>query len=796
MNLYVFTGFNNYYNRIVKYFDALADYQTRSEDERVFPSYNFNPGDGIATEAVVNLWNRDEDGSVEYLDWIPDYLLVTDADGSIESRWFVLSANRVRGGQYRLALKRDVLADHYDEVSASKAYVQKGIITDPDDPFVLNSESLPLNQIKKDEILLKDRSGVAWLVLYLAKETLGSDTQGTVDLEREALPAIPLPTTFEDWPYYKYIAKKVAAVNRVDWTLEYYKPSTVFNSKLLNISSKRDGAVTIRTTTDIANYTNGYTSDKSDSSVRQSFLEGMTDADPDSIFDLTLATMTDHRNQDFVPYDEIYDSLMAFDGKTVRDTAGRYFRIKVSSQSAKSAVYSFGGTSAWSSELRRTFTDIWNSRVSLGSQSPREGQLKLRTYGYDMRVEATELPAEALSWSMAGITAKTENPLFDVLAIPYGDIDVTAGSQTVRMNKDVALSYAYSIVRFGGTPKVYDLQLLPYCPIQSAIQSDGSIYYPSGESVGAMVLKTADDEVRAMAFVAPFTDFTFDLPYSLSEDESIEDLALRRKVSSQCEFYRLCSPNYNGLFEFSLAKNGGFVPSFNVDVTLKPHNPYIHVNPAFSGLYGSDFDDSRGLVCQGDFSLGLINDQWTQYEIQNKNYQNIFNRQIENMDVTHKYSMIGQGVSAGLGLANQIANPSAMGIAGSVIGSGTSMALAELGYRESRSFAIDNFNMALDNVKALPLSITKTSALTANNKIFPFIEAYDCTEEEKNAFIEKIRFDGMTVGRIDTLADWMEPTDEDFHRFLRAELLRNTAVKGTSQVISAINDELLKGVYL
>lgn len=104
------------------------------------------------------------------------------------------------------------------------------------------------------------------------------------------------------------------------------------------------------------------------------------------------------------------------------------------------------------------------------------------------------------------------------------------------------------------------------------------------------------------------------------------------KLDNECNMYRIVSPNYQGEFEFSVAKNNG-VDFFNVDCSYKPHNPYIHVNPNFKGLYGKDFNDGRGLICNGDFSFGMISDAFTNYELQNKNYQAIFNRQIQNMDV-------------------------------------------------------------------------------------------------------------------------------------------------------------------
>lgn len=80
--------------------------------------------------------------------------------------------------------------------------------------------------------------------------------------------------------------------------------------------------------------------------------------------------------------------------------------------------------------------------------------------------------------------------------------------------------------------------------------------------------------------------FSFRYQFETYEEIYEYDLATDIKVSDNCDSYRLVSPNYNGIFEFSLAKNGGSVDLFNVDYTYKPHNPYIHVNPKFAGIYG------------------------------------------------------------------------------------------------------------------------------------------------------------------------------------------------------------------
>lgn len=52
MNL-TFLKYNNYYNRIVKYKDHITGYLADSQNY-TFNNFNFNPGDGVDTEIIIN----------------------------------------------------------------------------------------------------------------------------------------------------------------------------------------------------------------------------------------------------------------------------------------------------------------------------------------------------------------------------------------------------------------------------------------------------------------------------------------------------------------------------------------------------------------------------------------------------------------------------------------------------------------------------------------------------------------------------------------------------------------------
>lgn len=56
--------------------------------------------------------------------------------------------------------------------------------------------------------------------------------------------------------------------------------------------------------------------------------------------------------------------------------------------------------------------------------------------------------------------------------------------------------------------------------------------------------------------------------------------------------------------------------------------------------------------------------------------------------------------------------------------------------------------MQLGNIKAIPNSLTRIGTFDIDNKIFPFVEEYDCTLQERTALSNKIITMGFNVGII------------------------------------------------
>lgn len=145
--------YNNYFNRrVLKAGDLVEDYSAYIQDSQDL--VNFDPKDGVFTTIILNTSAKG------------DYVLVENEDHLISSRWFVLEQEFVRRGQYRLSLKRDVIADNLESVKDATIFIEKATLSS-DDPMLFNSENMTYNQIKKDEIPLTDETEVPWIVGYM-----------------------------------------------------------------------------------------------------------------------------------------------------------------------------------------------------------------------------------------------------------------------------------------------------------------------------------------------------------------------------------------------------------------------------------------------------------------------------------------------------------------------------------------------------------------------------------------------------------------------------------------------------
>ena len=811
VNYGFYERFNNYFNRkLIKYTDT-TDYENHSKNsfyprnssDTDFALFDFTPNDNITTEIIVNDVPFD-----------PDYFLTLDPeDNSILQRWFVLEQKRNRQGQWVYTLRRDVLADSLDEILNSPVYVEKGIINDLNSPLLMNNEDLRVNQIKKKEILLKDRTDSAWLVLYLKKGVLGNRTlsnvgngDGTININvtRNDVDVYEeLSTPIASWQYAPYVSQDYKINNGTQFNVLFHCFYFGFFGCDYQVSNLSNYPSSLGAQLKLALPSDLWSDPQNPADVKAKL-------DPVFRVEATMNSLVSKVNSAFSLNSS--NPLLQYNDKIIKDSDGKYYKISVQMVSNETLDKWITDDNALT--LKNQLIGLWNTANNQTDTSHNDNCFKALISVGNWRISYTELTSLGTVVDFGAYTGMgtVDSALYDVICMPYGKVNVVAqgGLMNITTSKERSLAVMNGLAKAFTSNYALDLQLLPYFPMQSlidkSIRGKIGIKYLNDTSIYGVENSDYSDAI----FVCENSNFTFDIDQSVRISDSSDVPAVyKKKYLNDCTTVRLCSPNYNGLFEMNLAKNGGQIRAFNVDITLKPYNPYIHLNPDFNFLYGEDFNDNRGLICSGDFSLGIINDAWNNYEIQNKNYQAIFDRQIQNLDINNAINMSEAtwGAIAGTvtgGASGAMAGGMVGGgwgaLAGGILGTGVSaiggvMDVEHLKarQREAKSYAMDNFNLSLGNIRALPYSITKTDALTYNNKLFPFVEIYECSEVEKQAYYNKIKYNGMSVRIIDQIDKYYSGSAS---QFFRGRLIRSDAIAEDSHYLQAVNAELMEGVFI
>lgn len=786
-------GFNNYFNRIIKKYDTRADYIANSINYLlVEKETNFMTGDHISFEHIFNF---------SYT-WEPDYILLLDDNLNIISRWFIIEWDLVRGNQYQGTLLRDGISDKYDIVLNAPIYLEKGYV-DKNNALLYNPENMNYNQIKQSEKLLTDTTGCAWLVLYLAKNATSKTFTAKID-SSSAIADITLSSPIASSIYAE--GTKNSKIKSAKFRFNYATYKDII--QLYGYQDLTDNDIYYNETpSGLGAYEVVYNCNamnKTRTEVRNRFMNIFRNEYNNLVntlqTDLSITTISDIEES----------SIINANNKVILDSTGKYYRFSYIRQTISTNLTNLNTASGLFGAMHQLEQEpnfIYNNDTRPNQYTFQESH----SY-YTYKVILTELPQLTTSFSIDPTTKQETNDAdFNIIALPYSS-NITVRKNDLfnpdyTTNKEVQLAIAQGIAQAYTSSVVYDMQLLPYCPFQNLVVNENM----NTDDVPTKYLTEFEYNGQKIGFAlhCPYSSFTFDIQNFLSIQAQGDPQEVAYKIDNETKVYRLCSPNYNGIFEFSLAKNEGSINWFNVDCTYKPYTPYIHLNPNFKGLYGSDFNDCRGLICGGDFSLPIINEAFTEYELRNKNYQLIFDRQIQNLDITQKLEMKEAWLQGGLGIIQGGLTGATQGAligggygaaAGAAIGTtssalGMAVDIKHLGIRqaEAKDYAKDMYNYNLGNIKALPYSLSKISSFNYNNKYIPFLEIYSASDDEIQALREKIKYNGMTLNAIMTIAPYINSNEK---RYFKGQLIRIDEVDMETQLMKHIYAELLKGVFI
>ena len=799
-------NFNNYYNRrVILSTDFGTPVYTETGD-----AVNFNPADGVVTQFTAGRAMNAYNGKGDYLVYFADNVNPT-------SRWFILDATRTREGQYALTLKRDVAVDFYDAIVSADTFIEKAILPD-NNPLIFNKENMGVNQIKKAEYLLRDASQTAWIIGYLDRKYPATslnlqsmDVVADIDLGEKDI---------STWDLYDYVEGFGG-----DKKLYGKSEANLFYFETL---SGEDGGVEARYKTWI-NYVPQSLSDVPNPylDVPKNYIYALYgNRKP---FDDWLTANKTNINSIVTRYRDLYfdvnsqpglyNSTLKLDGQVIK-ASNTYYKITINQKNNE--------------EFRSKITTDKNGNYLLSwlknefSEAPHNGDgsptFMLQAFYQNLTIKLEEIGTTTDTYTVEIPSPDKRLHLkdapYDMFCIPYmsGNVNDSYNSTQTSQTKSQVLSISQNISKQLGT-NLFDIQLVPYSPMTGF---EG--FYDSGKDITDLFfkgtdkkrftyVKTSDGKDAVPIFWATASSGHLNIRL-----RGITEEIPTKKIISECYMARLVSPNYNGQFEFNPAKlsfdYNTLTPTlFSVDFTFIPYNPFIKVSPLFGGLYGEPFTDARGLICGGDFSISYLSDAWINYQIQNKNYNNIFNREIENLETQYKYQNIMNAANIAAGTLSGAVSGGTMGSiggpAGAVVGAVGGAALSAVGgaadyyiakqlQAETLNYKTDLFGYQLDNIKALPNSIAKTTAYNSINKIFPSLEMYECTYEEKQAVAKKIAWNSMSVGIVDKVENYVGNTfrygDITDKGYIKGKLIR-IDISDDYHLIQDIADELNKGWY-
>lgn len=787
MHYVLLSNYNNYYNRTYKKHNTYQEYINASASNilGIEKSYNFNIKDGVNLDHIFNVDSNVDD---------PNYcLLLNETDNSIASRWFVVEWEKVRGNQYHAILRRDLLADNYEAITTAPCFIEKGYVG-PQDSAIFNKENITVNQIKTKETLLKDDSNTAWIVGYIAKDHPAlSDKTFTYNPDVD----ITVSGNFSDWQYANLVngtehitINPTSPNNSMRFLLHYIAQLSGYSYEFMfNYSS--GSAYENNTPRDF-----WWTSKEDCDTYRNSDWRSSIDWD-------TCLSKVLLDKPTWVSRTE-YDEIMSFIGKKVQFQDGVYEFTLTQNVNALQDDWSY-----WNSgNLYDYLYGIVNAGLPNGIQGTEYYPVAYRLYLTKFTIVARQLQniKGTYKYSIPQTTKLLNDAPYKMFCIPYYKdgqylFQVNDTQHRYTLDNDIMLTWSFNIATELGN-SLYDLQILPYCPISNwrgNANVAGIFSIDKSENVDYTTLLDSNNKVVGVCSWCDVSSKEQFLKYPID--------IMDYKVENECDMYRLCSPNYASVFEFNPAKNNG-VEGYIVRYTYKPYQPFINVAPKFSRLYGNDFKDNRGLILSGDFSLPIVTDAWVNYQLQNKNYLLSFDRQIENMEVNYGWqrsqgianAVVGtiQGGTTGA-MAGGMTGGATGAVIGGVLGTGASLAggIADLNmqsglHNEALDFARDNFGFQLGNIKALPNTLNKVSSIVANSKLFPFVEYYTCTEEERQAFVDKIKYNGMSIGRIGHIIDFKNPSEQTY---VKGQLIRLEGKYDTHE-INEIANEFMKGWYI
>ncbi len=622
----------NYFD---KYAYRLSDaeieqYKIHSEENTAF-NYNDKINATVVSDMPFNT-----------LETIPNYMVIRNV-GETESRWYVTGYSYISGevtetsSQLQITLLRDIVVDYANILRDKMFRVSRGNLPNRYTPTLIQQEALLLNQVKVGDYTIEDEfKGVNWAVLYYSASPLvikDSESGETVEVNKLAITDnldVAYNTTHLDQDAFlgnNYSVDTSTGLERIIIT----RPTIVRRMKSVRLSDAGGGI----------DFKFQYDSSGNITAID----DGGSVANLDDALMVDAINFNEQRNND--------ESIGKFNGEYIVINTNTYRMSYSNSPLAEVNIDTDTGffrnvIAAWYQHFERVptvsnaYAEYSAASISLESSSP---------------TLTLTLPQ----------TKTLDKVNCRAIAIPLG-----ARFEKKTLSERQSWELLTSAVTELGTELFLGVQLRYYNPCWYLKGKGYQTVLGTNINLGALTA-----EQRA-AYVVPIkdTDAGNEEYYAFILDQvDVQNVAVGLpdelylwtntdiKKESISKMVRFNAPNQSAAVDINPFTNAG-IHDVYIDSTLMPDGGLDHIYWRQGGLSGNITNQSTPGLVYSAFNVSQVNDIWANYKLQNSLYQQIFDRQVENMDIKSGLAEKGDKWGIATGVAGLILGGAGGAIAG------------------------------------------------------------------------------------------------------------------------------------
>ena len=735
---------------------------------------------------------------------LPTYLV----DNDTGRRFFITGYTQLSGVKYQLSLLRDVISENPSLWQQETAYISAGLATDYNK---YKRWDLPYTntKVKEDRLNIKGKS--SFFVYYVNTQSLKSENNTNVLSEEDLKISY---TSIPGITGYDYSVANIAALDNSQLINYTGNDVGAINTiKDVNVSFNWVGDIPYTTLSSGEGYNGPYATGKwfkykmtynleesAENSFSYSILDSAgkypsyyVDADNaltgnvlhipmllknlmvynfqnrDGFFNNYGNSKYDMRDQLKAVMTSFFSSLNPQNQETVSSVDKYVGKIiyneadkKVYTVDKSTSDYQLGGNlhknyyTAFVNTIKNIsfpyyFIEDGNSTINYGANDIK-GYGNFISYTANqsvIRYTLRELGV-AIKFDFNFKADKRKLPRSSVRCVNIVSDDTENGISDSDIAQTLMLAQTNPINPATDTGRILDVQFLPF-----------SMATATNEN-----FKINDTPIKAMFLDADDLEFYTDMT----------DLTDLTEITKECDTIKIVSPSRASQYLFRPYNNGGIM-EFRTKITLRPYNTIIYVRPSTKGLLMYDYDDKDCLIISEDFSLTAVTSEWTNYIYNNRNYNDVFERQIQGREFARTWerkieeaqkksdewtsrNISAQKASTYTGNLPIIS--SVAGAIGTAFQDQTYLQMAQIDrqyneatYQEGIQLSRDLFEMQLENIQSQPIVPSKISTLDA--KLLPgvYLEYYSSNPSELQAINDFYKFNGNRIDAYGTFSQYL-----------------------------------------